>query len=147
MAVPEQGVELAVGAYLAKMEADGRTVHHLALLFQLDGENPVAQIDLRRGLLFEIDGAVYVGEAPSEGDAYHVTPTAEGMRLSMSFAVAPTDLERLVTAEVVRVRVGGAEALTFPRASRDRLRAIMDRVPTEAPVRGYHFLVAQAVDR
>lgn len=122
---------LSVGAFLAEMHTDTGLRHHLALLLQLDGENPAVSLDLTRGLLVEMDGAVYVGDPGAGGDGYHVQGTPEGRRLSVSVPVAVEDLRRIIQADEVRIRLGGSEALPLSPADRDRLRLLVERLPLE----------------
>lgn len=136
---------LSVGAFLAEMKTDTGARHHLALLLQLDGEDPAVALDLGRGLLVEMDGEVYVGE-PGAGGGDHVQGTANGRRLSVSIPGALEDLQRLILADEVRIRLGGSEALPLSPADRDRLRLLLDRLPLSPPGSPATRLLAQATE-
>jgi len=136
---------LSVGAFLAELKTETGARHHLALLLQLDGENPAVSLDLSRGLLVEMDGEVYVGGTGTAG-GYHVQGTAGGRRLSVSIPVALEDLQRLIQAHEVRIRLGGSEALPLSPADRDRLRLLVEQLPITAPGLPGTRLLAQATE-
>lgn len=136
---------LSVGAYMAEFRTDAGLRHHLALLLQLDGDDPAVSLDLSRGLLVEVDGEVYVGETGGEG-GYHVQGTAAGRRLSVSVPVAVEDLQRLIRAHEVRIRLGGSQALPLSPADRDRLRLLLERLPLSAPGVPGTLLLARATE-
>lgn len=137
---------LAVGAFLSEMRTDRGPRHHLALLLQLEGEDPVLSIDLTRGVVVEMDGAVYVGDPGASGDGLHVHASPRGRVLSVAVPVAVEDLERIIEAETVRVRLGGGEAVSLAPAARDRLRQLVERLPVTASRTSRRFLAVQSTD-
>lgn len=138
---------LAVGAFLAETRAGGSARHNLALLLQLDGENPALALDLTRGLVVEMDGAVYVGDPGASGESFHVQASPLGRQVSVAVPVAVEDLEKLITARNVRLRLGGSDPFPFAPAARDRLRALVERLPVSATRRSQPFLAVQSSDR
>lgn len=88
-------MDLAVGAFLAEMRTDGRPVHTLALLLQLDGDDPAMSVDLFRGLLLEVDGDVYVGGPPPGDEGYVVQAiplsSQDGHRLRLLVEQLPVE--------------------------------------------------------
>jgi hypothetical protein len=142
-----QEMVLAVGAFLAETRATGSARHHLALLIQLEGENPAVSLDLTRGLVLEMDGAVYVGDPGASGESFHVQASPLGRQVSVAIPVAVEDLEKIIAAGTVRLRLGGSEPFTFAPAARDRLRALVERLPVSATRRAQPFLAVQSSDR
>ncbi|MDT8341760.1 MAG: hypothetical protein RQ751_09635 [Longimicrobiales bacterium] len=135
---------LSVGAFLAEMQTDSGSLHHLALLLQLDGDDPSAALDLGRGVLLEIDGAVYVGDAGTQDGGRHIHNGPRGRRLSLSVPIAEADLRLLIQADEVRIRLGGSEALTLPVRDRDRLRLLVERLPGPAAAPPARLVLARA---
>lgn len=139
-------MELAVGAFLAEMRTDRGPRHHLALLLQLEGENPAVSLNLTRGVVLEMDGAVYVGDPGASPDGVHVRASPRGRVLSVAVPVAVEDLERIIAAETVRVRVGGGEPVALAPAARDRFRLLVERLPVTASREPRRFLALQSSD-
>ena len=124
-------VEVSVGAFFSRWETEEARLDQLALLIQLEGDDPEELVRLSHELLLQVDEALYVGEPGNTGNSFHMKAVPAGRQLSVAIPIGVEALENLVTARTVRGILGQRGAFAFPGSTRQRFTSLLRKMPTD----------------
>lgn len=124
--------DLSIGAFYARYDSNLGPVDQLALLVQLEGDDPDELLRLQAALTLDIDGVLFLGAPGVTDNSLARTPTEDGHRIQMAIPVTVDDLRALVRAEEVRGRVGLWASFTYSDHCRGRLERLLQQLPEAA---------------
>ncbi len=124
--------DLAIGAFYSRYDSNLGPVDQLALLIQLEGDDPEELVRLQTALTLDIDGVLFLGAPGVTNNSLALTDTEDGHRIRMAIPVTVDDLQALVHAERVRGRVGLWASFTYDDHCRRRLEGLLQQLPETA---------------